>query len=1065
MMLRAVSVALWTVAILAAGDGRQDPVDPTLKMAVDRFFATQEAEDVDGYLALWSATATRPQPLQLKYIFDSGDDTFSDITIQRVERKGETTRVRVSATRERTERSRIPGGSPTTRRLTMVESLTYVREGEEWKLTREGPATDDLALDLVEATSPDDRERLYAADPALINDSLVMSLNRIGSLAASRRQYAQAQVVYERMVETARRIGNQRFEGEALQNLANAQYFQRDFVRALDNYSARLTIARTLGDDAAMAAALGGIGTVHYARAEYSEALERFRLAAAIQEVLNDEAGLGTTLISTGNVRYLQGDYTAAVADYRRSREINKRIFNAASEAIALEGLGRTLMAQGDLAGALDAFAAVLAERKARNDILGQGNVHMSIGEAHFTLANVEIARASFDEGRRHFETGKDLANAGRAWQAIALTDLVAAKFAAAEEEYGRGITACTAIDDKECVGGATVGLAFAQNEQDKYTEAAASYRKAIDIFSALGKRELAARAQIGLSQSLSGNSQHDAAVDAAVQARRTAIALNNNDVLWRAQVAEARALRRKGSRPEATGAAGAAIYAVEQLRDQAQTRPGSPLSRDSEAAYATLAVLQAENGDAAAAFDTSERLRVHSLRTALLTNQREIARGMTPEEREEERTMSGDLVSLQAQINREKSLPRPDAVRLERLEREATEAAARLTTWRDALFTRLPDLPIWRGLLTPAAAADLDKLLDADTVLLDFIVDDDDLLVLAAWRGDSGVSFASRVSPLSRKDLAGRIAEMLRPVTLKDAAEWRRASADLVKALPPDGFDRAKHAKVVIVTPHEALWRIPFEAMPVGDGYLADAATVSYVSSITALMRAPAVTEAAPDVVVAIGAPALSAVARERVRQTAPGWTMRGDDVLEREVADVTAKAAEGQAIVIEGRAATELALRQALPKAGVIHLATPFRVNGASPLFSPILLSEETTQSELQPSGEDGSLEAREIVNLDLHARVALLSDPAALSMRDGADGASIVHWAWRAAGVPILMLPRWASDEALSADLLREVHANLRDGRTPAAALQRGRQALRVRPASSAPFYWAAWAIIGR
>ena len=534
--------------------------------------------------------------------------------------------------------------------------------------------------------------------------------------------------------------------------------------------------------------------------------------------------------------------------------------------------------------------------------------------------------------------------------------------------------------------------------------------------------------------------------------------------MLWRAQVAEARALRRKGSGPEAIGAAGAAIYAVEQLRDQAQTRPGSPLSPDSAAAYATLAVLQAENGDAAAAFDTSERLRVHSLRTALLTNQREIARGMTPEEREAERTMSGDLVSLQAQINREKNLPRPDAARLERLEREATEAAARLSAWRDALFTRLPDLPIWRGLLTPVVSTDLEKLLDQDTVLLDFIVDDDDLLVLAAWRGDSGVSLASRVSPLSRKDLAGRIAEMLRPATLKDAAEWRRASADLVKALPPEGVDRAKRAKVVIVTPHEALWRIPFEAMPVGDGYLADAATVSYVSSITALIRTPAVSDAAPDVVVAIGAPALSATARERVKQTAPGWTMRGDDVLEREVADVTAKAAEGQAIVIEGRAATEVASRQALPKAGVIHLATPFRVNGASPLFSPVLLSEETTGSELQPA-DDGSLEAREIVNLDLHARVALLSDPAALSMRDGADGASIVQWAWRAAGVPILMLPRWASDEATSADLIREVHAHLRAGRTPAEALQQGRRALRVSPASSAPFYWAAWAIIGR
>ncbi|HEX2455421.1 MAG TPA: CHAT domain-containing tetratricopeptide repeat protein [Vicinamibacterales bacterium] len=1065
MILRTAGYVLCAVSILTAGSGRQDSVDPALKLAIDRFFATQEAEDVDAYLALWSATATRPQPLQLKYIFDSGDDKFSDITIQRVERKGEATRVRVTATRERTERSRIPGGPPMTRRSTMVESLTYVREGEDWKLTREGPATDDLAVDLVEETTPEARERLYAADPDLVNDSLSMSLNRLGSLAASRRQYAQAQIIYERMVEAARRTKNQRFEGEALQNLANALYFQRKFEPALSSYSARLAIERDRGDDAAMAAALGGMGTVHYARAEYTQALERFRLAAAIQEVLNDEAGLGTTLISTGNVRYLQGDYTAAVADYRRSREINKRIFNTTSEAIALEGLGRTLMAQGDLAGALDAFAAVLAERKARNDITGQGTALMNIGEAHFNLGNVEIARGSFDEGRRDFETAKDAANSGRAWQAIALTDLVAGKFPAAEDEYGRSIAACTSIDDKECVGGATVGLGFAQNEQDKFAEAAASYRKAIDIFSALGRRELAARAEIGLSQSLSGGGQHDAAVEAAVRARRTAVGLNNDDVLWRAQVAEARALRRKGARPEALGAAGAAIYAVEHLQELAQTRPGSPVSRDSAAAYATLAVLQAENGDASTAFETVERLRVHALRTALATSQREIARGMSLEEREEERAMSGELVSLQAQITREKGLPRPDAARLERLDRDATEAAEKLAAWRDALFTRLPDLRTWRGLFTPASSAELDKLLGEDTVLLDFIVDDADLLVLAAWHGDSGVTFAAKVAPLSRKDLADRIAQMLRPAALKDPAEWRRTSADLVKALPGDALDRASRAKTVIVIPHEALWRVPFEAFPVGDHYLADVTTVTYAASISALIRTPAITEAAPGVVVAIGAPAIGAAARERVKQTAPGWSMRADDVLEREVTDATAGSDDGQAIALTAHGATERAARESLPKAGVIHLAAPFRVNGASPLFSPILLADEPEDSDPQPTNDDGTLEAREIVNMDLHARVAVLSDPAALSMRDGADGAAIVQWAWRASGVPTLVLPRWASDEAVCAELLREAHRGLKEGRTPTEAFQGARHLFRGRQASSAPFYWAGWLIIGR
>src|SRR5262249_46812793 len=159
---------------------------------------------------------------------------------------------------------------------------------------------------------------------------------------------------------------------------------------------------------------------------------------------------------------------------------------------------------------------------------------------------------------------------------------------------------------------------------------------------------------------------QHDAAVAAAVRARQAAIGLANDDVLWRAQVAEARALRRKGSLSNALAVAGAAIYAVEHLQELAQTRPGRSVPRDSVAAYATLAVLQAENHDASGAFETSERLRVHALQTALVGSQREIARGMTPEEREQERAASGEIASLQAQITRERGLPKPNAARLE---------------------------------------------------------------------------------------------------------------------------------------------------------------------------------------------------------------------------------------------------------------------------------------------------------------------------------------------------------------------------------------------------------------
>ena len=52
--------------------GTGQAVDDELKAAVERFFATQAAEDTDAYLALWSRTAKRPAAFQLRYVFDSG---------------------------------------------------------------------------------------------------------------------------------------------------------------------------------------------------------------------------------------------------------------------------------------------------------------------------------------------------------------------------------------------------------------------------------------------------------------------------------------------------------------------------------------------------------------------------------------------------------------------------------------------------------------------------------------------------------------------------------------------------------------------------------------------------------------------------------------------------------------------------------------------------------------------------------------------------------------------------------------------------------------------------------
>ena len=90
---------------------------------------------------------------------------------------------------------------------------------------REGPAVDALADGLIAAAATEEREALLQAEPDLVTLELILALSRRAGQAAQEQNYAQAQVGFERMREVARRVGDRRYEGEALQNLANACTF------------------------------------------------------------------------------------------------------------------------------------------------------------------------------------------------------------------------------------------------------------------------------------------------------------------------------------------------------------------------------------------------------------------------------------------------------------------------------------------------------------------------------------------------------------------------------------------------------------------------------------------------------------------------------------------------------------------------------------------------------------------------------------------------------------------------------------------------------------------------
>ena len=711
-------------------------------------------------------------------------------------------------------------------------------------------------------------------------------------------------------------------------------------------------------------------------------------------------------------------------------------------------------MAQGDYLGALDAFTDVVAEARDRNHRHDQGSALLNLGDVHFRLGNLVNARAALDEARVHFEAVKDLAGAGRAWQAVALSDLVADRFTTSEEEYRRSAAICGTAGDRECVAAAVAGLAFAQTAQEKFKEGIASYTSAIEAFTALNRREQAARARVGLVQALLGAETFDAAVAVAERARTDAVALKNDDVLWRALTAQASGLRRLRQRDKAIAAATDAVAAVGRLVDVARNRPSAPVPRDSSAAFATLALLQAEAGDAAAAFDTVERMRAHDLRMTLAPGERDISRGMTDEEREEERAASVELVALHAQLTREQTLPKPDARRIEALQKRV-DGGDREAHRPAGTAVRAPARS--PGVAGPGPARD------------------------ACRRGPRAArrQGASRPARRRRRHAAG---------VVRAPSGQRRHRHLAVRGLqPPDdrharrqppesGIARRRadvdHARQrADPRPRRRVCRRDARdrrsaRSPVA-GAVRSAADRDGLRRRHLFGRLCAVAHghrqrehATADELARVARPrfgrrgGVSGVAAGGARRPRPhGAGLDAQDArttAARNCRCVAAAIDVEHSLVLSPEDASEALVRERLRFAERIHIAAPFRINAASPLFSPLMLAPD--------AASDGTLEPRELMNLSLEARVTILSDGGAMSKRDSADEVASVAWAWRAAGVPMLMLPRWPSAPEASRAFLTALHERLRAGDSPETALHAARTRLRESglPVSA----WAAW-----
>jgi len=349
-------------------------------------------------------------------------------------------------------------------------------------------------------------------------------------------------------------------------------------------------------------------------------------------------------------------------------------------------------------------------------------------------------------------------------------------------------------------------------------------------------------------------------------------------------------------------------------------------------------------------------------------------------------------------------------------------------------------------------------QLLQNDEVLLEYVLDDPASLVIVSSRERSAVHRLP-----ARRVLKKQISDTWTAIQGGGDVTPDSALNALIR-LP--GLETARR---LIIVPDGDLNRLPFELLRTTSGVrVLESHAVSYTPSATALylIRRRRQTELQNTVLAVAASP-----------DPQPGQGLSGFGRIGRGVYDVDGTAlpnlpaakAEAQMAVetmdsaanrlLAGPESTEKRLKQLpLKHFAVAHFATHGLLSSTFP---------ERSALALRPDGEeDGFLQAREILNLELRASLVTLSAcNTGSGSLFGQDGVASLVRPFLASGARAVVANLWTADDTFSLALMTAFYRELAAGKPKVVALQEAKLAiLRKFGKAATPKLWSGFLLFG-
>lgn len=507
-------------------------------------------------------------------------------------------------------------------------------------------------------------------------------------------------------------------------------------------------------------------------------------------------------------------------------------------------------------------------------------------------------------------------------------------------------------------------------------------------------------------------------------------VTTDDPDPWWRGYTIRGRALRHLGRRREAIEALRSAIDIIEQHR---ATLPPDVLARERYFAeriepYHELIDILAAAGQARTALAVAERAKARILLDAFSLGRRNLTRSIGEEDLRRRTLLQSEISQESLELLDRRSRSENTGA----VEARLSESRLALAHFNTELAWRYPAAPAPPGEVDPPAPAEMDP----DLTVIEYAVSPRSMTVLVVSR--RGVQ-ARRV-PVRKEELlrvVGALEKSLAERRLDYRGNARRAYELLIEPVAP----WLRRGGALCIVPDGALWRVPFQVLAGPDGEPLLARHPIFYAPSLAMLRQGTSRVRGKETLLALGNPAQALAALPDA---------------EREV-ETIAHLYGSRAEALVGGMANEKCFKRDAPHRDVLHIAAHALIDDQWPWYSALLLARD--------GANDGLLEAQELLQLDLHSDLAVLSacDTGRGRVLPG-EGVIGLSWALLAAGCRTTVVSLWPVASAASSDLMIALHRAYLKGETPSEALRTAQLALRRDKRYAHPFYWAGFVVIG-